>query len=366
MAERPILFSGPMVRAILEGRKTQTRRVVKHQPPSTHVICGINDLFWIEGRNEPGGCPEMLCPYGAPGDTLYVRETWATGYGKTFYRATDDLSSSGMVVPWKPSIHMPREMSRLTLEVTGVRVEPLRCITSKDILAEGAVSRPHMTEHFGKCPVSAFDGKCYTDLQSLWATGWNSICKLDGTKYRGIDLLTGGFPCQPYSCEGKRKGSEDDRALWPDLFRVISQSGPRWVIGENVDGLDGLGLDDCISDLEAIGYEVAPPLEIPAGAVGATHERNRIWIVAHSNSDGLQGRVRRNQEAGQRRCKHSSLLPALPLASRTDELPSPRTTRGNDGILARAHRIKSLGNAIVPQVAFQIIKAIAQIDGGTE
>ena len=96
-----------------------------------------------------------------------------------------------------------------------------------------------------------------------------------------VDLICGGFPCQPFSCAGKRKGKEDERFLWPEMFRIISELKPRWIIGENVAGFVNMGLDDCISDLEREGYEVQPFI-IPACAVNAPHRRDRVWIVAYS------------------------------------------------------------------------------------
>jgi DNA (cytosine-5)-methyltransferase 1 len=106
-----------------------------------------------------------------------------------------------------------------------------------------------------------------------------------------IDLLTGGFPCQPFSQAGKRGGTDDDRYLWPEMLRIIRDARPTWVIGENVGGLvtleGGLVLENCIIDLENEGYEVMPPFIIPACAVNAPHRRDRVWIVAYSSTTGL-------------------------------------------------------------------------------
>ena len=100
------------------------------------------------------------------------------------------------------------------------------------------------------------------------------------------DIITGGFPCQPFSVAGKQAGTDDDRHLWPVMFRIIQELTPRWVIGENVKGLtniqDGVVFETVCSDLEGEGYEVRA-FNIPAAGVGAPHRRERIWIVANSN-----------------------------------------------------------------------------------
>jgi len=129
-------------------------------------------------------------------------------------------------------------------------------------------------------------------LHHYWpeAESFNDITKTDFTKYANeIDILTGGFPCQPYSSAGKRKGKEDERHLWPEMLRAIREIQPRWVVGENVRGLTnwngGMVFDEVQTDLEAEGYEIIPFL-LPACAVNAPHRRDRIWFIAYSNSYG--------------------------------------------------------------------------------
>ena len=122
---------------------------------------------------------------------------------------------------------------------------------------------------------------------------YDDICNFDGKPYAGTWLLTGGFPCQPFSVAGKRRGAADDRALWPQMLRVIQQSRPAWLLGENVAGIVTMELDNCLSDLEAIGY-AAWPLVIPACAVDARHRRDRVWIVAHAESRARQRQAHPN------------------------------------------------------------------------
>jgi DNA (cytosine-5)-methyltransferase 1 len=125
-------------------------------------------------------------------------------------------------------------------------------------------------------------------LKHYWpnAISYGDITKTDFTIHRGtIDVLTGGFPCQPYSLAGKRKGKEDERHLWPEMLRAIREISPTYIVGENVYGLvnwnGGLVFHEVQTDLENEGYEVQPVI-LPACAVGAPHRRERIWFVAYS------------------------------------------------------------------------------------
>lgn len=113
----------------------------------------------------------------------------------------------------------------------------------------------------------------------------DDIHSLNGRQYAGIDLLTAGIPCQPYSVAGQRRGNDDDRALWPETLRVIRQSRPRWLVVENVTGFISLALDGVLSDLESAGYS-ARTVVLPALALNAAHLRRRVWIMAYDTSWG--------------------------------------------------------------------------------
>ncbi len=118
---------------------------------------------------------------------------------------------------------------------------------------------------------------------------YKDIKEFKGYEYeREIDIISGGFPCQPFSVAGKRKGKADDRYIWEEMLRVISEVKPSWVVAENVGGLinieDGVVFEQVLFVLENIGYEVQPYI-IPACAVGAPHRRDRVWIVAYSDAE---------------------------------------------------------------------------------
>ena len=323
---------------------------------------------------------------------------------------------------------------------------------------------------------SLFSGIGGFDLAAEW-TGWNNVfnCEweefprkvlkhhfpnakqyedikdFNATDYRGrIDVLSGGFPCQPFSVAGKRKGSQDERHLWPEMLRVIGECKPRWVVGENVRGLvswsDGLVLETCYSDLEALGYSVQSFI-IPACAANAPHRRDRVWIVAHSDNFGTRSRLgeiqsedgeisernndaqpcntnsadvanaegggvcgnsrkfrqaqrRQNHELNAEPVEHGATRPAFapdtdstsgkgkcinrqrerkPLGRSGDTIQDmwkdfptvPPICGGDDGLSKeldsitfpkwRNESIKAYGNAIVPQVAYEIFKAINKI-----
>jgi DNA (cytosine-5)-methyltransferase 1 len=132
------------------------------------------------------------------------------------------------------------------------------------------------------------------------AEQFTDITKTDFTKYANkIDILTGGFPCQPYSTAGKRLGKEDERHLWPEMLRAIREIQPRWVVGENVLGIvnwsDGLVFHEVQADLEAEGYEVQPYV-LPAVSVNAPHRRDRVWFVAYSKCISGKTKIRISSE----------------------------------------------------------------------
>lgn len=173
-----------------------------------------------------------------------------------------------------------------------------------------------------------------------------------------VRLISGGFPCQPYSRAGEQLGNEDDRALWPENLRVVKEFRPTWFVGENVVGIVEMALDDVLASLESIGYSTRA-FDIPASSVGAYHERRRIIIVAHSNSDGLQGR---ESGGGQIRERTKEQYEGLHAPGIRLENPDPRVFRDVNGIPNRSHRSRALGNAVVPQQIYPILKAIADIE----
>ena len=140
------------------------------------------------------------------------------------------------------------------------------------------------------------------------AEGFGDITKTDFKKYANrIDILTGGFPCQPYSLAGKRKGKEDERHLWPEMLRAIREIRPPYVVGENVFGLinwnGGMVFNEVQADLEAEGYEVWAYV-LPACAINAPHRRDRVWFVAYNQHNG--NRRREQQQESEQKTNRAS------------------------------------------------------------
>jgi DNA (cytosine-5)-methyltransferase 1 len=309
---------------------------------------------------------------------------------------------------------------------------------------------------------SLFSGIGGFDLAAQWM-GWNNIfqCEKDewcrkvlaknfpntkrfedikefnAKEYNGtIDVISGGFPCQPFSVAGQRKGKEDDRYLWAEMLRVIGEVQPKFVVGENVTGIIGMALDTVLSDLEAQNYTTETYI-IPACSKNAWHRRDRVWIVAYSNSirwqdeqkengqtlhnrngngsteeqsrgeqqrrtgkpsdilsdtteQGFQNRGRtqmadtgKAEQEPERLCSDGERLQDATNSNDTGckeqrqpitdgtELFAPKCSswwetepavgRVADGLSGRVDRLKGLGNAIVPQVAYEIFRSIGEL-----
>ena len=194
-----------------------------------------------------------------------------------------------------------------------------------------------------------------------------------------VDLISGGFPCQPFSVAGKRRGKEDDRYLWPEMLRVIYELRPAWVVGENVAGIVSMALDQVLADLEGIGY-ACQAFIIPACAVDAPHRRDRCAIVAYTNSGRRlhRGVCEQTAKSGQstqfESCKCSSSVSDTTCKRLEKQTGSkkqhtkcgwwetePNVDRVADGIPSRVDRLRCLGNAVVPQQFYPIFKAIADV-----
>ena len=238
---------------------------------------------------------------------------------------------------------------------------------------------------------------------------YKDVRTFDATQYRGrIDVLSGGFPCQPFSVAGLRKGTDDERHLWPEMLRIIREIQPRYVLGENVRGIlnwsDGLVFEQVCTDLENAGYEVTPYILPACGVQNAPHRRDRIWFVAHAHHfrtstrpgevQGANGEVPERHDDAQPCHASSRNAPDTTFVrqrgkdyrvreSKLFDQNGPRTDwetfptvapvcGGDDGLPRkldgitfskwRRESIKAYGNAIVPQVAHQIFKSIHDTD----
>ena len=250
--------------------------------------------------------------------------------------------------------------------------------------------------------------KHWTDVPIL-----NDVKELanDPTQIPDCDILTAGYPCQPFSLAGNRQGTQDPRHLWPYLLKIVTSKRPTWCVFENVYGHVSMGLDTVLNDLETQGYS-ARTFNVPALSVDANHKRERLWIVANardiSGRDGESGSIGKNgsggldkglrtteatktsrpsetsgtmadpNDSGNRTSEHESVINGeethqgwnrQPL-NRTGGLgkngrwkwePEPSVGRVANGVSRRMDRIRGLGNAIVPQIAMQIGLAIKEM-----
>jgi DNA (cytosine-5)-methyltransferase 1 len=320
----------------------------------------------------------------------------------------------------------------------------IRTVTNSESSRQNG-SVEHRTSKFGETGIASADSSSGQSRKPTEQKG------REDTRGSGVFILTGGFPCQPFSQAGRRKGTDDDRYLWPEMFRVIREFRPQWVVAENVAGLltieHGMVFGQVLTDLENEGYEVQA-FVIPAVAVNAPHRRDRVWIVAHAKPAGAgsesrataneRGRASKDRRTGLRqahgatgagrtssadsnatnprqqygskggdervgssqaewatrksdteRCGKDASDAAIKRLERGDWGGTPgisyseynrgsylewnqnwlevatRLCRVDDGLprrLDRNPRLKALGNAIVPQVAVEIFKAIKSVE----
>ena len=272
----------------------------------------------------------------------------------------------------------------------------------------------------GMCEIEPY---CRKILQKHWPEVplFSDVRELRGEDVGAVDIIYGGFPCQPFSVAGKQKGRDDCRYLWPEFSRLVGEIRPRWVVGENVPGILHIAADDVCADLEHKGYSVGI-FDFEAAVVGASHRRERFFFVAHANSGRLQKReepgilrtpavgwittqverpggaslpnsdnIRRNDRGVEKHSIHGekSTLDDIETSSQTSPNtyseqckeqrlkvtaqqklggigrgcgwePEPGVGRVAHGIPHRVDRLRALGNAVVPQQAYPIFRAIME------
>lgn len=222
----------------------------------------------------------------------------------------------------------------------------------------------------GQCEWADYPTKV---LEKHWpdVPRWRDIRTLTGVSFyertnrRTVDVISGGFPCQPFSVAGKREGKDDDRYLWPEMLRVIRELQPSWVVGENVSGLIRIALAEILSSLKEAGYE-ARAYSSEARNVGGPFRGERIAIVAASNdrSAAMRGdrEFQTDGEIERGRCHNRGRAEKSCLWKRWEIEPRPYGVV--DGIPDRVDRLRCLGNAVVPQQFYPIFQAIADIELG--
>ena len=246
----------------------------------------------------------------------------------------------------------------------------------------------------GQCEFADYPTKV---LEKHWpdVPRWRDIRTLtkesfyERTGQRTVDVISGGLPCQPFSVAGKQKGKNDDRYLWPEMLRVIRELRPHCVVGENVPGILKIAAGKVVKDLERAGYHVVV-FHYEAASVGAWHRRARVFFVgladvADTDGEGLQGGEQHGASAASEDTRERPSRP--PVGERRETIRNtlcggrdriarrrqlqeladgrcwaaePDVGRVAHGIPARVDRLKCLGNAVVPQQAYPIFKALAE------
>ena len=213
------------------------------------------------------------------------------------------------------------------------------------------------------CEINSF---CQKVLRKHWhyVPIFNDIKELNASHVGAIDIIYGGFPCQPFSVAGNKKGKDDDRYLWPEFSRLVAEIKPCWVVAENVPGILHIAADTVCSDLERQGYSVGI-WDFEAASVGAKHRRERIFFVAHSRCSlrqrSFQQGTLRDETKGGTSCKPQRPSCA-PFGLYGKWEPEPRVGRVAHGFPHRVDRLRALGNAVVPQQAYPIFKTIIDME----
>lgn len=233
------------------------------------------------------------------------------------------------------------------------------------------------------CEIEPF---CCKVLRKHWPDVpiFNDVKELKSEDVGHVDIIYGGFPCQPFSVAGKKEGRCDDRYLWPEFSRLVQEIRPDWVVAENVLGVLSIVADDICKDLEYQGYSVGI-WDFEAASVGAPHRRERVFFVAHSQQQWQNCMSPSNTDSERFKKQRSSIPKGETFrCSQRNSWRKPQPGMGGDidglstwldgswdtivaktvtGIQDRVARIRALGNAVVPQQAYPIFKAIREIDG---
>ena len=226
-------------------------------------------------------------------------------------------------------------------------------------------------ETIGFCEIDPY---CQKVLRKHWPDVpiYDDIRELSGEEVGPVDIISGGYPCQPFSVAGERRGEKDDRHLWPEFARIIREAKPTYVVCENVAGHISMGLDDVLSDLEGLGY-TWEAFVIPACAVNAKHRRDRVWIIGNANNAGksigpidakaqvMQDVAHPNGTQRERGGISGGIREEYTNPGSGSRWEAePGVGRVANGIPSRVDRLKGLGNSVVPAIPEILGRAIME------